>query len=61
MDKIIGYFKEVIAESKNVTWPTRNQTIMFTIAVVVVSIAVAYYLGLLDSIFNKGLDWILKR
>ena len=61
MNKIIEFFKEVIAESKNVTWPTRSQTFIFTIAVLIVSIAVAYYLGLLDHLFNQGLDFLLKR
>jgi preprotein translocase SecE subunit len=61
MDKTTNYIKEVIAETKNVTWPTYNQTIIFTIAVLVISIAVAYYLGLLDHLFSKGLDFLLKR
>lgn len=61
MDKIINYFKDVIAETKNVTWPTRNQTTFFTVAVVIISVAVAYYLGLLDYLFSQGLDWLLLR
>jgi preprotein translocase subunit SecE len=61
MDTITNYIKEVIAETKNVTWPTRSQTIVFTVAVLVISIAVAYYLGLLDYLFSKGLDFLLKR
>lgn len=61
MKKTIDYIKEVIVESKNVTWPTRNQTISFTIAVLVISLLVAYYLGGLDYIFSKGLGWLLTR
>lgn len=61
MDKIINYIKEVIEEAKKVTWPTRKQTILFTIAVLVVSLLVAYYLGLLDYLFSKGLGWLLTR
>lgn len=61
MNKITEFFKEVIAESKNVTWPTRTQTVIFTVAVLIVSIAVAYYLGLLDHLFSQGLDWLLLR
>ena len=61
MDTITNYIKEVIAETKNVTWPTRNQTVVFTVAVLVISIAVAYYLGLLDYLFSRGLDFLLKR
>lgn len=61
MSKTIQFFKEVIAESKNITWPTRNQTIFYTIIVIIVSLIVAYYLGLLDNIFKNGLNWILQR
>lgn len=61
MEKTIQYLKEVVAEMKNVTWPSRNQTTFFTVAVLIVSILVAYYLGLLDSIFSKILGWFLIR
>lgn len=61
MNKITEYIKEVIAESKNVTWPTRKQAIYATIAVLAISIAVAYYLGALDLLFTKGLGLIISR
>jgi preprotein translocase subunit SecE len=61
MKKTIDYIKEVIAEGKNVTWPTRTQTISFTVAVLVISLIIAYYLGGLDFIFSKGLGWLLER
>lgn len=61
MDKITNYIKEVIAEAKHVTWPTRKQTIFFTVAVLIVSVAVAYYLGLLDFLFGQGLKLLLTK
>lgn len=61
MDKITGYIKEVIAEAKHVTWPTRKQTISFTVAVLVISAIVAYYLGALDFLFGEGLKALLIR
>jgi len=61
MDKTINYIKEVIAEAKHVTWPTRKQTIFFTITVLVISVIVAYYLGLLDFLFGQGLNLLLTR
>lgn len=61
MNKTTNFIKEVIEEAKHVTWPTRRQTILFTIAVLAVSILVAYYLGLLDFIFSKGLGWLLTK
>jgi len=61
MDKTINYIKEVIAEAKHVTWPTRNQTIFFTVAVLAISVIIAYYLGLLDFLFGQGLKLLLTR
>ena len=61
MDKTILFIKEVIAEAKNVTWPTRKQAISFTVAVLVISLIVVYYLGALDFLFGEGLKALLIR
>jgi len=61
MEKTINYIKEVIEEAKKVTWPTRKQTIFFTVAVLVISVVIAYYLGLLDFLFSKGLKYLLLK
>jgi len=61
MEKIKNYIKEVIEEAKHVTWPTKKQTIFFTIAVLAVSVVIAYYLGLLDFLFARGLKLLFTR
>ena len=61
MNKTIEYIKEVKAEMKHVTWPSREQTLFFTVAVLVVSAAIAYYLGFFDYVFSRGLELILTR
>jgi len=60
MSKIIEFLKETKAELKQVTWPTKNQTIAFTILVIAISIVVAYFLGFFDLIFTKGLEKLLQ-
>ena len=59
MSKITEYFKEIKAELKHVVWPTRNQTVFYTLIVIVLSILVAYFLGIFDFIFSKGLEKII--
>jgi preprotein translocase subunit SecE len=59
MSTIINFFKEVLAEAKHITWPTRKQAIYSTIAVLVISLFVAYYLGALDFLFSRGLEKLL--
>lgn len=50
--KLIVFLKEVRLEIKKVNWPTRKETIRYTLIVVGVSIAVAAFLGGLDYIFS---------
>jgi preprotein translocase subunit SecE len=59
MSKISQYLKETKIELKHVVWPSRRQTFYYTVLVIVISIAVAYYLGAFDSIFERGLDKVI--
>ena len=53
----IHYLKEVRAELKKVNWPNRAQTIKYTVAVLIISIALALFFGALDY----GFGWILNN
>lgn len=61
MNAIIQYLKETKAEMKNVTWPTSHQAISATVLVIIISVAIAYYLGLFDYLFSRGLDFIITK
>jgi len=50
-ERIKLFFKEVIAESKKVDWPTRQETFKFTLLVLGISASVALFLGALDFVF----------
>ena len=54
-----NYFKEVRAEMKHVSWPTRNLALVYTLVVIVVSLATAIYLGLLDYVFDAVIQTII--
>ena len=58
--KITEYIKETRAEMKHVVWPTRKQTIVYTVVVIIISLAIAYVLGLFDSIFTSVLGKIIS-
>lgn len=49
----MNFLKQVYAEMAKVTWPSRDKTILYSIIVVLVSLFVAYYLGLFDYIFQE--------
>ncbi len=50
---MFNYFKEVRAEMKHVSWPTRRQAITYTFVVIAVSLGTAVYLGLWDYLFAE--------
>ncbi|MBU2634901.1 preprotein translocase subunit SecE [Patescibacteria group bacterium] len=54
--KIVNFLKEVKLEMKKVNWPTRKETIKYTLIIITVSIAVAAFLGGLDYIFTTILN-----
>ena len=54
--KIVTFFQEVKMEIKKVNWPTKKETIRYTLIVIAISIAVAIYLGGLDFIFTTILN-----
>ena len=60
MSALVEYLKETKAELKHVSWPTRQQTIVFTVVVILISLGVAFFLGLFDFIFLKGLSLFVK-
>jgi preprotein translocase SecE subunit len=53
------YLKDVRAELKHVAWPSRTATILYTVVVILVSLGVAVYLGLLDYLFAAVLKNII--
>ncbi len=59
MSKINNYFKETKAELKHVVWPGKRLTVLYTIMVLVISILIAYFLGVFDFIFSKGLEQVI--
>lgn len=54
--KIVNYLKETKIEMKKVNWPTRQETIRFTIVVIAVSLGVSFVLGAFDYLFTSILQ-----
>jgi preprotein translocase SecE subunit len=53
---LITYLKDTQGELKHVSWPTRNQTIAFTMVVVVISVFVSFFLGFFDYLLKLVLE-----
>jgi preprotein translocase subunit SecE len=59
MSKAVSFVREAYSELKKVSWPSRKQTMNYTVAVIVASIAVAAFLGSLDKFFSSIVERIL--
>ncbi|MEK7646252.1 MAG: preprotein translocase subunit SecE [Patescibacteria group bacterium] len=51
--KLNEYIKQTQVEMSHVVWPSRNQTLNFTLLVVAISILTAALLGVADFVFSK--------
>ena len=59
MSAIGDYLRETRTELHHVAWPTRLQTVVYTVLVIAISIGVAVYLGVFDYIFTGALTRVI--
>lgn len=57
----IQFMKEIVAELKKVTWPTRQETIKLTTVVIAVSLLVGVFIGGLDILLLNVTSVVFKR
>jgi preprotein translocase subunit SecE len=58
--KVIQFFKEVRVELGKVTWPSREELIGSTIIVIVLSLIMSAYIGLLDFLLSSLFGRIIR-
>lgn len=56
ISRIITFLKEVKLEIKKVNWPTRRQTVRYTLIILGISLFVAVFLGGLGFVFTLLLE-----
>lgn len=56
MKKIIQFFKDSYGELKKVVWPSKESVIASTKVVLVSTLIVAVFLGVVDFILVRGID-----
>ena len=60
MNKLVNYLKGAREELSKVVWPTKETTVKHTLVVIVISLAIAIFLGSIDFLFNEVLEIIIK-
>ena len=57
--RAVRFLREVKIEFKKITWPTRKQTLATTAAVLSFTLFISFYLGLIDLILSKIVQWLV--
>ncbi|MBI2022758.1 preprotein translocase subunit SecE [Candidatus Daviesbacteria bacterium] len=60
MTRALDFLKEVRMELEKVVWPTKQQTIKLTVIVIVVTVAVGFFIGGLDYVLTELTKLVLK-
>lgn len=57
---VVKYFREAKMELEKVSWPTRKDTVKYSVLVLALSIATAAFIGVLDLGLTKGLEKLIS-
>jgi len=55
-----NFATDIIEELKKVTWPTKKETFRLTTVVILISLIISIYIGIIDLLLAKGLEVITK-
>lgn len=61
VNQVTEYLKGAQEELRKVVWPSKQETIRSTIAVIAISVAMGAFFWVLDLVFSKGLSVVLIR
>lgn len=61
MKNITNFLSEVKLELEKVTWPKRNVVINYLSLVIIISIIVASFVGIVDFSLTKGLEYFVSK
>lgn len=56
--KVLAF--DLFNELKKVTWPTRADTIKLSVIVIIISLIIGLYIGIIDFLLAKGLELLTK-
>jgi preprotein translocase subunit SecE len=60
MNKVTTFFSEVKKEAAKVTWPTRKETMVTVMMVVVLSVVMSIFFLIVDAILASAMHMIIN-
>lgn len=55
----VRLFREVVSELRKVVWPSRQEATRLTLLVIAIAVAIGFFLGLIDLLFNQTLNRLI--
>jgi preprotein translocase subunit SecE len=56
----VEFIRQVQAETKKVVWPTRRETIMTGVMVMIMTLILAIFFFVIDTAFNAAVEFFLS-
>jgi len=56
----IEFIRQVQAETRKVVWPTRRETVMTGVMVMIMTIILAVFFFAIDKVFDMGVEFLLS-
>jgi preprotein translocase subunit SecE len=54
------FIRQVQAETRKVVWPTRRETIMTGVMVMIMTVILAVFFFAIDKVFDTGVEYLLS-
>lgn len=61
MNNLISYLKNVQSELTHVVWPKRNQAMIHTGLIILLSAITAVFIGVLDYLLTSGVGYLISH
>ncbi|MGD9015586.1 MAG: preprotein translocase subunit SecE [Candidatus Omnitrophota bacterium] len=58
--KAINFIKEVRLQLIKVSWPTKTELVGATTVVIVITILIAIFVGIVDLMLSRILSWVFR-
>jgi preprotein translocase subunit SecE len=59
-NRVVRYFKATRSELRKVVWPSQEELINLTVIVLIVTIGMSAFLGILDFVFAQGAQLLIR-
>jgi len=56
----VEFIRQVQAETRKVVWPSRRQTIMTGVMVMIMTVLLALFFFAIDKVFDTGVEFLLS-